>query len=121
MICKKIDIPIFEYKLRSVEIESKKDVKAFKAHMKWAHLKKEHRQDLIQEIEDEVYDGGQVFCNHMKRKILLILHRPSSDRVRINVLAHEKRHVEDRIMAALSIDDAETAAFLAGYLAEKLM
>jgi hypothetical protein len=36
----------------------------------------------------------------------------------INVSAHEKRHLEDFILSYLNIKDKETAAYLAGYLAE---
>lgn len=36
----------------------------------------------------------------------------------INVSAHEKRHLEDFILSYLTIKDKETAAYLAGYLAE---
>ena len=36
----------------------------------------------------------------------------------VNVSAHEKRHLEDFILSYLNIKDKETAAYLAGYLAE---
>lgn len=36
----------------------------------------------------------------------------------VNVSGHEKRHLEDFILSCLNIKDKETAAYLAGYLAE---
>jgi hypothetical protein len=52
------------------------------------------------------------------RKILVAVF-PCDDEVkRRNIVAHESRHVVDRILEWINVDDIEAAAYLQGYLAE---
>ena len=81
--------------------------------------------ELIRETGDDIKigakNGGHHSYNVESRKSVITLYESSSKRNRINIIFHEKRHIEDRICKHCGIDDMEAAAFLAGYIAEKLI
>ncbi len=72
-------------------------------------------------VNKRVYDGGWTLRNNNRRQFAIIMTRYTNKNVHINVLLHEKRHVEDHILHMCGVDDNEAAAYLAGYLGEKLL
>ncbi len=68
-----------------------------------------------------LHNGGWTLHNYSRRQFAIIMTRCTDEKTRINVLSHEKRHVEDYILDMCGIDDMEAAAYLAGYLSERLL
>jgi hypothetical protein len=66
-------------------------------------------------------NGGDHFFNGNKKASMIILYPMTSIKNRNSILCHEKRHMEDRILSFCRIDDLEAAAYLAGYLAKKML
>jgi len=114
----KFTIPIYDWDVVFVENIGQGEFPILKNELK---KYKVHDIDYIQEsIEDGDKDFGTHLFNTYKRHSVIILLNNVSKKSRRNVLAHEKRHLEDRILNHLSIDDIEAAAYLSGYIAEKL-
>jgi len=116
-----INIPIFDWQLRVLDT-TKDDLKVdiLKA-LSWISPDQETLESINHSLETKAYDGGLHLWNIPQRRSLVLLYPYSSWEMRVNILAHEKRHVEDRILSSLYIDDVETAAYLSGYIAQKLI
>lgn len=110
-------IPIFDFKVNLIQIEDKKDLPSLKKHKWLKYLDDENKEEIFTKIEDEQYDGGTTFKNFHFLEFLVIFFKFSSEEAKINVYAHEKRHIEDGLMQHLRINDIETAGYLAGFLA----
>ena len=80
----------------------------------------EEIQDCVEHYEDN-WDGGWTMLNNYIKSVFILFTGFSSIGKRANVVAHEKRHLEDRILKHGRIEDDEAAAYLAGYLEEELM
>lgn len=117
---RKFKIELFDWDVQLAEVESPKDEKKAKKL-----LEEFPAEDMIDDVAEAVRrgvkDGGWHIYNTGSRKTLILLFELSSPEQRVNILCHEKRHAEDRILKELSIKDIETAAFIAGYLGEKLL
>ena len=50
------------------------------------------------------------------RKIAVVFYPFSNEEEKAEVFAHEKRHIEDRVMEWASVDDIESAGLIAGFL-----
>ena len=73
-------------------------------------------------IDDIIYQSAHNYeCGDCKSNpahgFVMVSFYNLSEKI-VNVSAHEKRHLEDFILTYLNIKDKETAAYLAGYLAE---
>jgi hypothetical protein len=117
---KKFKVDLFEWNVELIEIESPKDEKKVKRIMS-KFDSEDFTGDVIENIRKRVLDGGCHFYNEGWRKSLILLFEMSSQEQRNNVLCHEKRHLEDRIIMSLGIKDEETSAYLAGYLGKMLL
>ena len=63
-----------------------------------------------------IMNGGSTYRNMDLAKILVIIYPCKNIEQRREVVNHEKRHIEDRLLKYLGIDDIEASAYLAGYL-----
>jgi hypothetical protein len=117
----KFNIDIYDWDIYYIEVERKKDSKAVIAKLRSIPASKE----LINEVRDDIKsgskNGGHHLFNLVFRKSVILLYQTTNKKDRINIIFHEKRHVEDRLCKHLDIDDMEASAFLAGYIAEKLI
>lgn len=119
MKIKKFKVDIYDWDVILIETKSKKD---------WKKVKKElvkfkcSSEDIIHaKANMSKKNGGEHFYQLTRRESLLLLYPRDSKKSRNEVLCHEKRHIENRILAYCGIDDNEASAFLAGYLAKKLL
>jgi hypothetical protein len=120
MKSKTFNIPIYDYKVTLVEIESREDVNNIVEVLKKNGLSKEDINEEISYVSTGKYNGGNVYRNFKKKKFLIILYRMTSVSKRIEVLGHEKRHIEDRLAEHCGINDIEAMGYLAGYSPKKL-
>lgn len=72
-------------------------------------------------VNKYIYDGGWTLKLYKQRQFAIIITRCSSENKRINILLHEKRHIEDYILDMCGVHDIEAAAYLAGYLGGKVL
>jgi hypothetical protein len=121
MKVRKIKVELYDWRVSLIDITSKKDVPRTNRILKKFGVTKEDRLIVLKNIEDGMYDGGEHFYNTRQRKSIIFLYRITSQKSRKNILCHEKRHLEDRILNHCLVDDIESAAYLAGYLGEKLL
>lgn len=81
-------------------------------------------QETIDKTTSDVsrgcHNGGDTFYNFAFKKFLIVVYPCNSERMRRNIVAHESRHLADRILEWASVNDIEAAAFLQGYIAENI-
>lgn len=118
MIKKNIHIPLYDFNITYLEVESKSDVSDVRKEMNKLNANKEQIEEVLDNIINDRRDGGETFRNLNLKKFLIIIYRCSNERKRRNVINHEKRHIEDRILKYIGISDIEASAYLAGFLSE---
>lgn len=122
MKTKTTTVDIFEWDVVLVELSKKDNPNdVLKLLSEFIPVDKELTKEVTNNINRRCYNGGSHYFYLMDRMSLILLYPVSSKEKRINVLCHEKRHVEDRILKYSNIDDIETAGYLAGFLAEELI
>lgn len=120
MNTQRIKIPIFDFDLIVVRVEGKDDKDKMESVFREIKITDEYRDMVLGCIERGYYDGGETFRNMDIKKILVIFYPFKSESKRRNIIAHEMRHVVDRIMEHCFIEDNETPAYLQGWIAEKI-
>lgn len=110
---------MFYFDVTLLQVESKDDVKQVEKACLDFDMEAEDVEAVINKVERDCEDGGDTFRNFRFKKLLAIFYRMTSNKMRENIWSHEKRHIEDRILQFLNIDDIETSAIFAGYLGEQ--
>lgn len=121
MITKKIRIPIFNHTLHLFEVEKRKDADKLIKELKSLDIinSQEEEDDIRKSIDNEC-DGATTYYRRADCTLVVVIYLQYKDDRRREVLAHEKRHCEDDILEHLGINDKETAAYLAGWLAREV-
>lgn len=110
-------IPIYNVHLTLIQVTSSDDAERIKDIMLSSGITEQEYIDYtINGIKNNAEDGGETYRNLSKKEILCIFYKMSDKDTKEEIYAHEKRHVEDRILEFFEIDDLESAALLAGYL-----
>lgn len=117
---KKIKIPIYNIDVTVIEVENKYDADSVCKEVESICTEIEYIDTIRRAIENEEHDGGETIRNLLLRKVLVIIYECSSKKTRREIIGHEKRHIEDRILEFFNINDIESAAMLAGFLSSKL-
>lgn len=119
MKIKRFRIPIYEYDVIYVELEKTSgEADAIEKLLISIGATTEDINEMVQDVKDSRSGGGNHFYN-FRKEISLIIIDPHKDIVRkTSTIAHEKRHMEDRILQHFKIDDIESAGLLSGYLAK---
>lgn len=112
----KFDIPLYGIHVDLVQVETKDDKDGVIKFMRAIKCEQEFINEFTDYIERGYYDGGSTYRDMDLSKILVIFFPTSDDETRAELYAHEKRHIEDRVMQWASVDDIESAGLLAGYL-----
>ena len=112
----KFDIPLYGIHVDLVQVETKDDKDGVIRFMRAIKCRQEFINEIGDAIERGCYNGGDTFRDMNLRKILVIFYRMEDEETRAQIYAHEKRHIEDKVMQWASVDDIESAGLLAGYL-----
>lgn len=112
----KFNIPLYGIHVDLVQVETKDDKDGVIRFMRAIKCRQEFINEIGDAIERGCYNGGDTFRDMNLRKILVIFYRMEDEETRAQIYAHEKRHIEDRVMQWASVDDIESAGLLAGYL-----
>ena len=116
----KFRIPIYDWDVTFVEKITKKDIPQLKKILKASSNDKEEIEETIVSVEEGYTNGAEHYYNLGRKFSTVILYRMTSAKQRRNAIAHELRHVLDRLLQHCAIKDIETAGYIAGYLAEKI-
>lgn len=114
----RFEVPLYYVKVTLIQVESPDDADDVAKECKAFGLDSDSVDEEKNEAEKCV-NGGRTYRHLENSKMLVIFARFTSNKMKYNVFSHEKRHIEDRILEHASVDDIESAAFLAGFLGEK--
>lgn len=119
MVKYKFTLPIYDMKITLIQIEDKFDFQGVKKVLSTINVQDEYLEEVQENIENGSYNGGATFRNMKMLSIIVIFYPMKSEIIRAAVYSHEKRHIEDRILEWVSVNDIESAGLLAGYLGKK--
>lgn len=117
----KLRLPIFDFDITMIQVESKEDVAPIVKYLKEIKLEKKYYDEEIEAITKGGINGGNTYRNFELKRFLIVIYPCDSPNKLLNIRSHELRHLADRILEWANINDIETAAFLQGYLCEKLL
>jgi hypothetical protein len=109
-------IPIFDFAVTWIEVEDKNDADKVSKECKKLNIPSNSIHPVMDYIRRDCMDGGETYRNMELKEFLVIIYLCKDEKKRREVVNHEKRHIEDRILEYLGINDMETAAYLAGYI-----
>lgn len=119
MIVKTFNIPIYDTKVTLCQITSQSDFPKVKKLIKVLNVESELLKDIQENIENANLDGGVTLTDMSIRRVIVLFYNMSSHLTQEKVYSHEKRHIEDRILNWVNVDDIESAGLLAGWLAKQ--
>lgn len=123
MIVKKFKVPLYEYKVVVVMLPDKHyagDANYLYKLLKHLGASEEYIDETVEDYENGDTNGGVHFYNFKKTTSAIIIYHCTSQKKLIEVVAHESRHLVDRILEWGSIKDHEAAAYLSGFIAVKM-
>lgn len=116
----KFEVPIYDWEV-NVLIASKKDTDQLNRILKKFKIPKKNRENTIFELK-KGYWGGDHFYNRLYQESIILVCNSKSTQGLSKILFHELRHLEDRILETMSVENnAEAAAFLSGYICRKII
>ena len=78
-------------------------------------------KDVRSHIKNGNKNGGYHSYNVKYWESIILIYPSTSKKQRTNVICHEKRHCEDKILEHTSVYGTEAPAYLAGYLGKMLI
>lgn len=112
------NIPIYDFEVTILEVESKDDKSEVNTILSSFIPNKESIDKVLGYIEDGSMNGGDTFRNMLYKKFIVVLYPFKDVETRREVINHEKRHIEDRLLDYCGIKDIEASAYLAGYISK---
>lgn len=111
-------IPIYGFDVTILEVESKEDKAEVNTILSNLIPDKKTIDEVLCYIEDGSMNGGYTFRNMLYKKFVVVLYPFKDIETRREVINHEKRHIEDRLLEYCDISDIEASAYLAGYISK---
>ena len=112
----KFDIPIFDIEVILIQTESIEDKDTILNLMKDYEATEEILKELDDNISNDRTDGANTYWSAGLHRAITVFYEMASQERKDICYAHEKRHIEDRILEFCGINDRETAGYLAGWL-----
>ena len=112
-------VPFYDIKVMLYQVEGKEDAPKIANVLRRLKCEREVYDDIISGIESGAINGGETFRDFRQKLMVIIFYEWGSEEKKTEIFAHEKRHVEDRIMEFHGVHDIESAGMLAGWLAVK--
>lgn len=116
MIRRTIRIPIYQFSVLMLEVEDSSDAIDVEKTLKRERVTDEIIEEICTSVKQDAIDGGWTISNFGMKRFIVVLLKTSSPGRRLEVLTHEKRHVEDDLLEYCGINDKEAAAYLSGFL-----
>ena len=120
MTNKAIKVPLYGFKVNLIECKGKEDAPELEKFFRRIKLDDDIVDEIVRAVGEGDIDGGWTLACLGVKLIVVVLLPMHSDDKRTEVLAHEKRHVEDDILRHCGIKDEEAAGYLAGFLGKYL-
>lgn len=121
MKIKRFKIPIYEYDVIYVELtKSSHEIDEMRVLLENIQCNSDDIKETLQEMKEGVKNGGNHFYNLSSLISIIMIHYHDNQSRKKATIAHEKRHLEDRILKHYRIDDIESAGLLSGWLARKI-
>ena len=112
----KFDVPIFDIEVILIQIESIEDKDNILNLMKDYEATEEILKELDDNISNNRTDGANTYWSSGLHRAITVFYEMEDQERKDVCYAHEKRHIEDRILEFCGINDRETAGYLAGWL-----
>ena len=116
----KLFIPIYEWKVTMVEVESPEDAIPITRMLKKINTDQEVIDEVNDKVKREVNAGVTFTCWNIKQ-FLVIIYKNKNLVEKYNTIYHELRHVVDDILDFTKIKDNEAAAYLQGYVISNIL
>lgn len=105
-------IPIYDYKVTLITIEDPTDADACAKYLAKFKCQKEDVEDVLFAIKNKCVNGGNIFRNLDMKRFLVVVYPCTSRDVLANILAHEKKYIEVRLLEHVNTDDIEALTYL---------
>ena len=116
----KFKIHIYEWNIKVIIVNGKKDIPAMiKTFIKF-RLPKKYFKNIPYNIKNGDWAGAHYY-SQKQRKSLVLIYNCDSIKKTSTILFHELSHVADRILKMTDINDPEAIAYLYGYIAKKVI
>ena len=119
MIKKKFTVPIYNWKIFVYICEQTSDSDELRKELKRNSEDVKQNDLMLKEIDDGSHSGGWTLTYEGMQKCVIVVYPHFHKCKLVETMFHEKRHVEDHIVKHHSVDDFESSAMLAGYLAKE--
>ena len=122
MIYSKFSIDVYNWDISLYSFDINRDkLKDIKSLLKVEKLPDDMYKDIISKTKTKGW-GADYISDKYKRCSCIIIHNANTIEKMSELICHEMRHIQDRILKALSVEDKdEAAAYLAGYMASKVL
>lgn len=120
MVKYNFDVQIYGFKIEVAELSFDDSKDKIVEVLEENKLEKEDIEEIVKKIDRESYNGADTFANFSEKRFLIIVYPCKTSEDRREIINHEKRHVEDRILEHCGINDIEAAGYLAGFLSKYL-
>lgn len=113
-----LKIPIYDWSLTLIVIESKNDTTALKECFEELLI---DDVEVIEKIENDCFDGGETYTNQSEKYSVILVYRCLNPKMFHNCFNHEKNHFLYKMGEHLGIrDEKEASAYLDGYISEQV-
>ncbi len=112
----KFNVPIFDIEIILIQTESIEDKDTILNLMKDYEVTEEIIKELDDTISNNRTDGANTYWSAELHRVITVFYEMEFQERKDICYAHEKRHIEDRILEFCGINDRETAGYLSGWL-----
>ena len=110
-------LPYYKVDVMLLQVEGKEDENDVAELLK--SIDANDPEYTLDGIRRGAVNGGDTYRD-LNNKRMVVLFYPMEDNThRAEIYAHEKRHIEDRVLEFYGVNDIESAGLLAGFLGEK--
>lgn len=121
MEIKVINVPLFDIRVKLIQLDFGDTYEDLFKVIKTYELDEQLVADFKDNLSRKAKNGA-ITCSRLSTHDIFIVFYPFTNEDKMTeVYLHEKRHVEDKILAFCLVDDRETAAYLAGNIGVKFI
>lgn len=106
------EVPLYKYKIIVILMKSIKDKDLVLKEAKKLNLNEDHLAELVKMLEQDSYDGANIYYHRGKLKIFIVMFPHSSVESLLGTIIHEGRHATDEVVEACNIEGREAPAYL---------
>lgn len=111
---------IYDWKIIVLDIKGKKDIPELKKLLIKFDVPKDSIKNILHHVKKGHWGGDHIF-SRLGHESMVCLENCNTIEKKTRALFHELRHVQDRILETMNVNDSEAAAFLSGYIAQKVV